>query len=298
MPPYTCSLYYIPFFALRKALKGKFRQSGIKFPQFGHTVGMGKKIDALVAVLLGTLAAYGFFLAATGRPYLALALAGVCMLALRRVMRTCSRAAARLRQSGARARRRCAKHRVEGWLLAREEDACSDIVHLLAQAYPAEISAVNGKLIRRDTGALVPLVFLPRRAPILADDVLSVWKAHRGAESAILVSTAPLGSGMRIPPLSGPRVAVVGCELLEKLAAKHLPVIAPTRAPSERESRVRGLLRRYTDRKKAPRYMLYGALMLAIYLLLGTRAYLAAALFLLLLAGLGLRRAGAPDKLL
>ena len=28
------------------------------------------------------------------------------------------------------------------------------------------------------------------------------------------------------------------------------------------------------------------------------RAYLAAALFLLLLAGLGLRRAGAPDKLL
>ena len=50
---------------MRKALKGKFRQSGIKFPQFGHTVGMGKKIDALVAVLLGTLAAYGFFLAAT-----------------------------------------------------------------------------------------------------------------------------------------------------------------------------------------------------------------------------------------
>ena len=38
--------------------------------------------------------------------------------------------------------------------------------------------------------------------------------------------------------------------------------------------------------------------MLAFYWLLGARAYLAAALFMLLLAGLGLRTASAPEKLL
>lgn len=46
---------------------GKFRQYGIKFPHFGHTVGMGKRMDSLVAVALGAFAAYLFFLAATGR---------------------------------------------------------------------------------------------------------------------------------------------------------------------------------------------------------------------------------------
>ena len=171
---------------------GKFRQYGIKFPHFGHTVGMGKRMDSLVAVALGAFAAYLFFLAATGRPLLALALAGLCMLALRRVLKTAARWMERLRKRGARARKRCAKRRVEGWLVASEAEARSDIVHLLAQAYPGEIAAVNGQLIRRDTGALV----------------------------------------------------------------------------------------------------------LAVYWLLGARAYLAAALFMLLLAGLGLRTASAPKKLL
>lgn len=277
---------------------GKFRQYGIKFPHFGHTVGMGKRIDALVAVALGAFAAYLFFLAATGRPILALALAGLCMLALRRVLKTAARRMERLRKRGARARKRCAKRRVEGWLVASEAEARSDIVHLLAQAYPGEIAAVNGQLIRRDTGALVPLVLLQRRAPLLCDDVLAAWRAHRGAESAILASTAPAGHDARMPSLSGPRVAVVDRELLEKLAARHLPVIEPKRAPRTARPRLRGLVTRFTDRKKAPRYLLYGALMLAFYWLLGARAYLAAALFMLLLAGLGLRTASAPEKLL
>ena len=160
---------------------GKFRQYGIKFPHFGHTVGMGKRMDSLVAVALGAFAAYLFFLAATGRPLLALALAGLCMLALRRVLKTAARWMERLRKRGARARKRCAKRRVEGWLVASEAEARSDIVHLLAQAYPGEIAAVNGQLIRRDTGALVPLVLLQRRAPLLVDDVLAAWRAHRGA---------------------------------------------------------------------------------------------------------------------
>lgn len=277
---------------------GKFRQYGIKFPHFGHTVGMGKRIDALVAVALGAFAAYLFFLAATGRPILALALAGLCMLALRRVLKTAARRMERLRKRGARARKRCAKRRVEGWLVASEAEARSDIVHLLAQAYPGEIAAVNGQLIRRDTGALVPLVLLQRRAPLLGDDVLAAWRAHRGAESAVLVSTAPAGNDARMPSLSGPRVAVVDRELLEKLAARHLPVIEPKRAPRTARPRLRELATRFTDRKKAPRYLLYGALMLAFYWLLGARAYLAAALFMLLLAGLGLRTASAPEKLL
>ena len=98
--------------------------------------------------------------------------------------------------------------------------------------------------------------------------------------------------------MSGPRVAVVDRELLEKLAARHLPVIEPKRAPRVARPRLRGLATRFTDRKKAPRYLLYGALMLAFYWLLGARAYLAAALFMLLLAGLGLRTASAPEKLL
>lgn len=277
---------------------GKFRHYGIKFPHFGHTVGMGKRMDSLVAVALGAFAAYLFFLAATGRPLLALALAGLCMLALRRVLKTAARWMERLRKRGARARKRCAKRRVEGWLVASEAEARSDIVHLLAQAYPGEIAAVNGQLIRRDTGALVPLVLLQRRAPVLCDDVLAAWRAHRGAESAVLVSTAPAGNDARMPSLSGPRVAVVDRDLLEKLAARHLPVIEPKRAPRVARPRLRELATRFTDRKKAPRYLLYGALMLAFYWLLGARAYLAAALFMLLLAGLGLRTASAPEKLL
>ena len=66
-----------------------------------------------------------------------------------------------------------------------------------------------------------------------------------------------------MPSLSGPRVAVVDRELLEKLAARHLPVIEPKRAPRVARPRLRGLATRFTDRKKAPRYLLYGALMLA-----------------------------------
>lgn len=69
-------------------------------------------------------------------------------------------------------------------------------------------------------------------------------------------------------------MAVVDRELLEKLAARPFAVIEPKRAPRTARPRLHGLVTRLTDRKKAPRYLLYGALMLAFYWLLGARAYL------------------------
>lgn len=171
---------------------GKFRHYGIKFPHFGHTVGMGKRMDSLVAVALGAFAAYLFFLAATGRPLLALALAGLCMLALRRVLKTAARWMERLRKRGARARKRCAKRRVEGLAGGQRGRGALGYCAPASAAYPGEIAAVNGQLTRRIRARWCPWCCCNGARRCWATMFCRLARA-RGAESAVLVSTAPAG---------------------------------------------------------------------------------------------------------
>lgn len=259
---------------------------------------MGKKIDRIAGLILGTFCSYAYYMAMLKHPWIALALTGLTMLALRRITKTLCRMKEKFGRQSARARRQSARRRVEGWITAEEHEAAGDIAHLLARAYPEEIAAVNASPVYRKTGKRIPMLFLPRRTPLCEDDILSAWKMHRGREHVLLISTAPSGNLPRKAHLSHPRVITIDGDMLEKLAARHLETIAPAPQPAPRQKRMLPPLSRFTDRKKAPRYLMYGALMFICYLLIGQHAYLAAAITMLFLAGAGFHRAAAPERLL
>jgi len=257
---------------------------------------MGKKIDKLAGILFGTLCSHAYYMTMTKNLWLSLILTSVTMVALRRILKTVLRVRKSAGKRSLRARRQRAQKKMDTWLTAEESAASCDIAHLLSLAYPEEIAFINASAVHRRTGKAIPLVFLPRRTPLGDDDVLSAWKAHRGCDYVILASTAPAGSITCAGRLASPRVIIADRNLLEKLSVRH-PEVLPDE-PELSKERARPSLARLTDKKKAPRYLTYGALMFVFYLLLGAHAYLGAACIMLFLAGAGFHSAAAPERLL
>ena len=238
---------------------------------------MGKKIDRAALHALAALGLYLGFVSAFGSIWLAAACALCTLLLLRKLL---SPLAGRLPKREARRGR--ARAEVERWALLDKDAAEAEARALLEKAYPGQ-------------AAETALLFLPRHPqgpPLDANAVLDAWRG-RGGEKLLLVTTARADAAAHAcaAKLAHPAVCLIDGARLEALLTSFPP---PERAE---EKRPRRRLRIAVSRERAPRRLLFGLLLLGMYLLLGNALYLGAALVTLMLAALGWKKPPVPRRL-
>ena len=229
----------------------------------------------LIAVM-----ALGFFLgwAATGRPAPGVA-AAVLMAVLALLTWRAWQAGPGRRRSLLRERAAAAKALVATW--ARQPDADDLRRRLQARYGPGDYA--------------LELFALHELGPALgASQVLDAWRAHAGRDQLLLCATGPVSAQARSAAhaLEKPVVRVLDGAALAKVAAYgDLPLPDPPRRKARRMPLA------LPQRSRAPAILAYGAVMLAMYLVLGQVLYLVLALSLLALGLLCLRRPGPPEEL-
>ena len=179
------------------------------------------------------------------------------------------------------------RRRFRGRMSARQAAA---VLERWAYGPDDEAREQIGKLLKVDVDSLV---YLPRHASasISAGDVFSAWKSHRGRERVVLAAPCHADGKARIlaRTLREPAVEIAD-------AARLIPLIRRSEIAAPRAPGLRGAMKRLRlsfaalpDRRPWRQNVLFGALLLPVYLLTGNPAYLLLALAALLLAGIALR---------
>lgn len=250
---------------------------------------MGKKIDAFVLTLAAALGLYFYFLGALGNRPAAIALALTCCALLAKLARRLYALLAQGRFLRRRRLRRCAGG-VPMRLACMDEAGARDLLQdLLRASYGADCPL---ELVQ-----LHPATRLPQ------ERLFDAWRAHRGEAQLIVCATCPADAEARelAGTLRAPRVALVDAELIRRLVSEHPQGFdcADSPAPPRRKllPRLRRMASLLVDRRNAPRGLLFAAAMLAMYALGGGLPYLIAAMALLFLALVALRRPPRPAKL-
>jgi len=124
----------------------------------------------------------------------------------------------------------------------------------------------------------------PKGQPLGADEVLSLWRGA-GGEVLEIATTGPVSDGAWAvaEELTSPKVRLMDAKALAQRFEKS-PL--PLDAPPARKRRIT----LNVPRKRAKHCAVYGCAMLGVYLLTGLWTYLAAAVILLGLMSLALRR--------
>ncbi|NLF27765.1 MAG: hypothetical protein GX592_07685 [Clostridiales bacterium] len=240
---------------------------------------MGRKIDriALSAVLAAGL--YLFYAAAFRSIPAAIALAFVSMLLLHNALSGLfgrGRAREKLRDR--------ARSALSGWALLDEGGVEKRVRALLDKAYPGEA----------DRAEIAAVVRHPEGAPLTVDALLEAWKG-RNCEKLIVAATVPADARAQAyaRSLKNPGVRLIDGQQLQELLMKFPPEPSETAQPAPRRRRW-GI---QISRERAPRKLLFGLMLLAMYVLMGNILYLGASLLSLLFAGLGFRKRPVPKKL-
>lgn len=230
----------------------------------GGGILMGKTIDRAALLILLACALYLLFLNAFGSIPLACALSFACCIPIVQLRR---------RFRGRMSARQAAAV-LERWAYGPDDEAREQI----------------GKLLKVDVDSLV---YLPRHASasVSAGDVFSAWKSHRGRERVILTAPCHADGKARVlaRTLREPAVEIADAARLIPLIRRS--EIAAPRAPGLRRAmkRLRLSFASLPDRRPWRQNVLFGALLLPVYLLTGNPAYLLLGLAALLLAGIALR---------
>lgn len=237
---------------------------------------MGKKIDRAALLALAALGLYLGFVSAFGSIWLAAACALCALLLLRKLL---SPLAGRLPKREARRGR--ARAEVERWALLDKDAAEAEARALLEKAYPGQAAEAE-------------MLFLPRHPqgpPLNLNAVLDAWRG-RGGEKLLLITTARADAAAHAcaAKLAHPAVRLIDGERLCALLAAFPP-------PKREEAPARRRLRIAVSRERAPRRLLFGLLLLLMYLLLGNPLYLGAALLTLFLAAMGWKKPPVPRRL-
>ena len=238
---------------------------------------MGKTIDRAALHVLAALGLYLCFVSALGSVWLAAGCALAALLLLRKLLMPL---AGRLPKREAKKGR--ARAEVERWAMLEANAAETEARALLEKAYPGQAAEAD-------------VVFLPRHPqgpPLDINAVLDVWRG-RGGKKLLLMTTARADAAAFscAAKLAHPAVCLIDGARLEALLTSFPP---PER---EEEKRPRRRLRIAVSRERAPRRLLFGLLLLVMYLLLGNALYLGAALMTLLLAVLGWKKPPVPRRL-
>ena len=237
---------------------------------------MGKKIDRAALHALAALGLDLGFVSAFGSIWLAAACALCTLLLLRKLL---SPLAGRLPKREARRGR--ARAEVERWALLDKDAAEAEARALLEKAYPGQAAEAE-------------LLFLPRHPqgpPLNLNAVLDAWRG-RGGEKLLLITTARADAAAHAcaAKLAHPAVRLIDGERLCALLTAFPP-------PKREEAPARRRLRIAVSRERAPRRLLFGLLLLLMYLLLGNPLYLGAALLTLFLAAMGWKKPPVPRRL-
>ena len=225
---------------------------------------MGRLIDRAALTLLGGTAFYLYYLnAGLSIPLSGLA-AFLCACAARWLIRHRPR------------RYRCDARQAREALLAivKREDA-EDALRALAAALRPDDPRPVAPLIRHPEGTLS------------ADDLLSLWRSHRGEGDFTLVVSCAVDRQARsfAEGLEGPSLRIVDARQIMGVIRRtgmYLPKDAP---PASVTRRVRQSLNTLLAKPPSPRAMMFGLALMISYLVMGKVSCLAAGLCLLGLAG-------------
>lgn len=236
---------------------------------------MGKRIDRAALHVAAALALYLFFAAAFRNVWAAAACALCAMLCLRRAL---SGLTGRLPQREKRRAR--ARAEVERWALLDIQAAEKEARALLEKAYPGQTEGAEFVMALRH----------PQGPTLDISALLDLWRG-RADGRLIVVTTARADPAAHAcaAKLTQPAVCLVDAERLCALLGKFPP--AASEAPPRRRLRIA------VSRERAPRRLLFGLLLLLMYLLLGNPLYLGASLLTLLLAALGWKKPPVPRRL-
>ena len=237
---------------------------------------MGKRIDRAALHVVAALALYLFFAAAFRNIWAAAACALCAMLCLRHAL---SGLTGRLPQREKRRARALAE--VERWALLDMQAAEKEARALLEKAYPGQTEGAE----------IVMALRHPQGPPLDISALLDLWRG-RADGRLIVVATARADPAARAcaAKLTHPAVCLVDVERLCALLSKFPPAASEAPPPRRR-------LRIAVSRDRAPRRLLFGLLLLLMYLLLGNPLYLGASLLTLLLAALGWKKPPVPRRL-
>jgi hypothetical protein len=224
---------------------------------------MAQWIDGAALGLVAYAASFLYFLYATGQAWAAALMAApLSALAAWAYARHASRIA------GRRERAKRARAAVERLALLPEAEA-----RAMAERY----ANLTGALLQRH----------PKGRPLDADEVLSLWRGASG-EMAEIATTGPVSDGAwaAAAELTSPKVQILDAKAL---AARFEKSKLPLDAPPAKKRKISVFI----PRKRAKHCAIYGCAMLGVYILTGLWTYLAAAVILLGLMSLALRRRAA-----
>ena len=171
------------------------------------------------------------------------------------------------------------------WTQAQAEAAIRRVACLPVDEADAALTELARACRLKSEDRIIPLARYPGGS-VGVDEVFSLWQAHRGVSSIALAASCPFTPEARAcaASLTEPAVALVDKKAIMRVIRKTgLYVQEVPREPLGR--RLRGMLHRVRTRRVHPRALLGALSLLAAYRLLRNPAYLAAALFTVVLAG-------------
>lgn len=247
---------------------------------------MGKKIDIFILSAVSACALYFYFYRNIRNHVLSIALALLCWLLLRRILRKCTHAVSNSSWLKRRSMRRRASSNLMKLACAPKEDAHQQISQLIHSAYDIDCS--------------IETIQLPPTASLSQERLFSTWRDHVGEERLLICTTGGTGDECKIlaDGLKKPRVALLGAAQLAQLIAEHPSCVYLTDDEKRRRQfNMRPALHMLINRRNAPRCALCSLSMLGMYLMTGAPLYCASALILLLIVLLSLRTAPRPNRL-
>lgn len=246
---------------------------------------MGKKIDGFIATLLPGAALWLYLSQRMENRAIVLALSAAACILFGKLFRKISA----LLLNTLPLRRRNARKNAGGAVLRLAalpaENALRDIRSLMEKCYPGEDCALE--IIQQH-----PALKLSEGA------VFQAWKKHAGEDRLAVVASCRAEPAVRAfaAGLSAPRVSLVDSDMLSQMIAEHPEGLIPEKATRSR-MHLRHAANLLLNRRNAPRNLLLAASMLMMFLLSSNYFYLGAALCLLALCFLSLRRKLRPRKL-
>jgi len=249
---------------------------------------MGKKIDRLFLKITCIVGLYIFFAYTYENIPMALLWTFISCVLLKSVSGHVLHFWQGGRISSAKRAKKNAADQLILWALSNEQQAADEIRALIEKAYPEQIGAET---------RFFAILRHPQGAPFTQDDLLPLYKKSSDASQMLVASTAPIDPGTRAfaKALKNPKIALLEGAQLVSLLTRFSPAPAAEKAP--RPKRARPILAGMIRREQSLRRALYGAGLLAMYLLIGNVLYLISALVLFLFAGLGLRKKPEPAAL-
>lgn len=266
---------------------------------------MGRKIDRIIGNGLLFLAPFAFFLFAWRNLYIALATAILFFAVSRRIARFLDeRFGDRKRAKGR--KKGLAEAVVRGLLYEPEDMALTRAAKIILSSSGYETSGLQGTLFTKENGERIAFSLIrnhPDGAKTDASDVLKHWHANRDCDTLVLINTGYFDEKARLSQdtYTVPRVRTIDYNELI-MAALKTGVKADEACPAREKKKTRGkhIAARLTliSQKGILRNALYGAILMALYLLIGIKTYLFISLFLLALAALGLKKPAMKETML